>query len=105
MTQREAMETRGAEGYFCLYSTSGDDPMQPWKWTPHEDAITLPAYTVAAAMVYAANQNWDIEGVDNDGDSSVMYWGDPPDPANGGDINREANEDWPDGADNDGDCA
>ena len=93
-----------ADAAYRLYSTSGDDPMQPWKWTPHEDAITLPAYTVAAAMVYAANQNWDIEGVDNDGDSSVMYWGDPPDPANGGDINRRVNEDWPDGADNDGDC-
>ena len=27
-----------------------------------------------------------------------MYWGDPPDPANGGDIIRRVNEDWPDGA-------
>src|SRR3990172_8953727 len=93
-----------ADAAYRLYSTSGDDPMQPWKWTPHEDAIILPAYTVAAAMQHAADQNWDIEGVDNDGDSSVMYWGDPPDPANGGDINRRVNEDWPDGADNEGDC-
>ncbi len=101
---RDANNDGVADAAYRLYSTSGDDPMQPWKWTPHEDAIILPAYTVAAAMTYAANQNWDIEGVDNDGDSSVMYWGDPPDPANGGDINRRVNEDWPDGADNDGDC-
>ncbi len=93
-----------ADAAYRLYSSIDDPINNPWKWTPHEVAITLPAYTVAAAMVYAANQNWDIEGVDNDGDSSVMYWGDPPDPANGGDINRRVNEDWPDGADNDGDC-
>src|SRR3990172_5469610 len=92
-----------ADSAYRLYTSDGAAET-PCMIVPHEDQIILPAYTVAAAMTYAANQNWDIEGVDNDGDSSVMYWGDPPDPANGGDINRRVNEDWPDGADNDGDC-
>jgi hypothetical protein len=91
-----------ADTAYHLYTT--DEPSSnPWPTrTPHEDSITLSQYTVAGAMAYAASHNWDIEGVDNDGDSTVFYFN-PDDHSQGGDINRRVNEDWPDGADNDGD--
>lgn len=97
-----------ADSAYRLYVTDEmvTDPNTDMSWparTPHEDPITLSEYNVAAAMAYAASQNWDIEGVDNDGDSRVFYW-DPDNPDNGGDIDRRVNEDWPDGQDNDGDC-
>lgn len=61
--------------------------------------------TVAAAMEVAAANNWDIEGVDNDGDSRIVTWDSDGDGnPDGGFIERRVNEDWPNGMDDDGDC-
>ncbi|MBI5192254.1 MAG: Ig-like domain-containing protein [Nitrospirae bacterium] len=57
---------------------------------------------VAAAMRVAANNHWDIEGVDNDGDSRIMYFN-PDDHSQGGFIDRHINEDMPNGMDDDND--
>ncbi|OGW13753.1 MAG: hypothetical protein A2035_01260 [Nitrospirae bacterium GWA2_42_11] len=61
--------------------------------------------TVAAAMqvAAAAANEWDIEGVDNDGDSRMNYFN-QVDCLQGCWLDRRNNEDWPNGMDDDGDC-
>jgi len=76
---------------------------------PQEQDITADlqaagGITVAAAMAVAANNGWDIEGIDNDGDTQMVVWDSDGDGnPDGGFIDRRVNEDGPNGIDDDND--
>ncbi|MDD5433932.1 MAG: Ig-like domain-containing protein [Nitrospira sp.] len=107
------------DGFISLKDNNGDDvtdqavryyeveDQSTHMRTPAEEDITTQlqaagGLNVKAAMQVAFNNQWDIEGVDNDGDSKIV-WFDPNDHTQGGFIDRHINEDWPNGMDDDND--